>query len=192
MTRARTEPSSSERMAAIVEGLDLSVLEKQALRERWIDQVKWTSGRAIRYHWRWVWLVRVPIVVGGVLIPALITILLASGQAATVPWLFDVPVSLVRLVAFVTSLVVAIASSSEQALSFGDQWRHYRRTAELLKSVGWQFLTLSGVFRRYPSHQDAYAPFMERVEQLLGDDLEGYLGLVSSEPSDGGRHEVVA
>jgi len=191
MTTQQRTPSSSARMAALVDGLDLTPLEKQVLRERWLDQITWLGGRAQRYHFRWVWFIRVPLIVGGALVPAFVTILLASGTAATVPWLFNVDVSWVRLAAFGASLAVAIASSSEQALSVGDQWRHYRRTAELLKSTGWLFLTLAGPFRRFPTHAEAFGPFMERVEQLLSEDLEGYLGLVSHEPADAGRREVI-
>jgi hypothetical protein len=185
------QPSSSERMAALVEDLELTPLQKQVLRQRWIDQVGWTSRRANRAHNRYL-VLRVPTVVGGVLIPALITILLAAGEDKTIPWLFDMPVVWVRLLAFVTSLVVALAAASEETLNYGDHWRHYRKTAELLKSLGWQFLTLGGTFRRYPTHAEAFVPFTERVEQLLSDDLEGFLSLLTTDAAEPRRHEVIA
>ena len=60
-------------------------------------------------------------------------------------------------------------------MHFGDHWRHYRRTAELLKTLGWQYLTLSGQFKRFQSHDAAFVAFTERVEDVLNEDVEGYL-----------------
>ena len=181
---------SGERLAAMFEELELTPMQKELLRERWLTQVTWMSRQAARAHARYLW-VRIPVVVGGALIPAFITILLGSGALERVPWLFNVPVEVIKLLSFVVSLSVAILAALEDVLKYGDRWRHYRRTAELLKTLGWQYLTLSGVFRRSASHAAAFASFTERIEDVLNEDVEGYLGTMASD-LDRPRKEVVA
>lgn len=182
--------SSTERLGALLEGLELTPMQKEMLRQRWLDQVTWMGRQARRARSRYR-LVRVPVVVGGVLIPALISILLAAGDSATIPWLFDWHTFWFRVGAFVVSLVVALLAATEESFRFAEQWRHYRRTAELLKTLGWQYLSLSGTFKRYRTHADAFTSFTERVEDVLNEDVEGYLTSVSIEGGSERRHDVV-
>jgi hypothetical protein len=89
-------------------------------------------------------------------------------------------------------MLVAVFATFEETLRFGERWRHYRRTSELLKTLGWQYLMLSGAFRRYATHDAAFVPFTERVEDVLNEDVEGYLGAIAGDSADRSRHEVVA
>jgi hypothetical protein len=191
MTAApKPEPRSSERMAALIDTLEISDFRKNVLRERWLNQLGWMSRSASRARRRFM-LLRVPVAAGGVAIPALITILLAAGDETRIDWLFDTETWKVRLAAFVVSALVAIFAALEDTLRFGETWRQYRRTAELLKTLGWQYLGLSGAFRRYASHDAAFVPFTERVEDVLNEDVEGYLGAMATEREQS-RHEVIA
>jgi hypothetical protein len=178
-------------MASMLETLELTPFQKGMLRDRWLDQLAW-MGRKARETRRSYLIYRLPVVVGGVLIPALVTILLSSGDDESIGWLGGFPVDGIRFLAFAVSLLVAICAGIEELLHFGDRWRHYRRTAELLKTLGWQYLMLSGVFRRYANHGTAFAPFTERVEDVLNEDVEGYLGAMAGDGSDRARHEVIA
>jgi hypothetical protein len=185
------ERGTGQRLGALLDALDLDPARKELLRQRWLDQVVWTSRQARKAHGRYLW-VRLPVVIGGVAIPGLLTILLSAGTAQTVPWLLNVPIEGVRLITFVTSLTVAILSAVEEVLHYADRWHHYRRTSELLKTLGWQYLALSGAFRHYASHAEAYAPFAERVEDVLNEDVEGYLGAVANEQgTPRTKHEVI-
>jgi Protein of unknown function (DUF4231) len=184
------EQSSSERMRALIDTLDLPDFRKDALRQRWLNQMGWMSRQASKQRFRYL-LFRIPVVIGGVAIPALITILLTSGESPRVDWL-GVQTGAIRLIAFIISMTVAVFATVEETLKFGDRWRHYRRTAELLKTLGWQYLMLAGAFRRYPTHAAAFVPFTERVEDVLNEDVEGYLSAVSAEGRDPSRHEIVA
>jgi uncharacterized protein DUF4231 len=184
-------PSSTDRLAAIVDSLEITPFQKGLIRERWLDQVTWMGAKARRAHRDYL-LYRIPVVLGGVLVPALITILLSSGTKVTIDWLANAPVDVIRFLAFSVSLLVAACAGIEEVLKFGEQWRHYRRTTELLKTLGWQYLMLNGAFRRYATHAAAFQAFTERVEDTLNEDVEGYLGTMAGEGPDGGkRHEVV-
>ena len=183
-------PSSSEKLSGIIDALDITPFQKEVLRQRWLDQVTW-MGRQARSARRRHNLIRVPTIVGGVLVPGLISILLAAGDSPTIDWLGGIPTATIRVLAFVVSLMVAILAATEDALRYADRWRHYRRTAELLKTLGWQYLSLNGAFKRYPSHADAFGAFSERVEDALNEDVEGYLSAVSAEGGDTRRDLVV-
>ena len=58
-----------------------------------------------------------------------------------------------RIATWVVGLVVAISAAIE-FFHYGDRWRTYRRTAELLKTEGWLFLQLSG---RYSANGSTHA-----------------------------------
>lgn len=186
-------PSSSERLAAMLETLDITAFQKGLLRDRWLDQLTWMGGQSRKARRRYLTF-RIPVVVGGVFIPALITILLsAKGDAgATIGWLGGIPVDVIRFLAFTVSLTVALCAGIEEVFHFGDRWRHYRRTTELLKTLGWQYLMLSGAFRRYSSHATAFSTFTERVEDTLNEDVEGYLGAIAGDTAERKSHEIIA
>jgi hypothetical protein len=138
----------------IIEKLHLHVLQKEFLRLRWLDQVLWMEERAnnakVRYY-----ILRLTTIVGGVIIPALISFRVRPEEA--------IPIT---SVVFVVSLLVAISAALEGFLRYGEQWRHYRLKVELLKSEGWLFFQLSGRrYRDFKSHADAYPRFAHRVEK---------------------------
>jgi hypothetical protein len=139
----------------IIEMLDLKPLQKEFLRLRWLDQVLWMEERANNTKMLY-YILRLTTIVGGVIIPALVSI--------------RVPIRVpsegtITLVVFVVSLLVAISAALEGFLRYGEQWRHYRLKVELLKEEGWLFLQLSGRYHRFKIHENAYATFARRVEE---------------------------
>ena len=57
-----------------------------------------------------------------------------------------------------------MSAAVEGFFRYGERWRHYRRTAELLKTEGWQFLQLTGHYRRHIAHGSAYPLFASRID----------------------------
>jgi hypothetical protein len=192
MTAPRAQPAASaatsDRLQALLESLDVQPFRREILRQRWLDQVSW-MGRQARKARRRYMAVRLPVVLGGVAIPGLIAILLSAGGSPTT-FLPGVSTEAIRILSFFVSLGVAALAAYEDVMKYGERWRHYRRTAELLKTLGWQYLTLSGVFKRFRSHDDAFTAFTERVEDVLNQDVEGYLSAVTAEGSDK-RQDIV-
>jgi hypothetical protein len=185
--------SSNERLAAMVETLDITPFQKGLLRDRWLDQMTWMGGQSRKARRRYLSF-RIPVVVGGVFIPALVTILLSVSRdpGARIDWLGGLPVDVIRFLSFTVSLAVALCAGIEEVFHFGERWRHYRRTAELLKTLGWQYLMLSGAFRRYSSHATAFPVFTERVEDTLNEDVEGYLGAIAGDSSERKSRDIIA
>ncbi len=192
-TTPADRPSSTARLRAVLDSLDLSDFQKDLLRDRWLDQLTWMGQQSRKARRRFLTF-RIPVVVGGVFIPALVTILLSAkgDDGATIPWLGGFPVDGIRFLAFAVSLAVALCAGIEEVFHFGDRWRHYRRTTELLKTLGWQYLQLSGAFRRFATHKTAFTAFTERIEDVLNEDVEGYLGAIAGDTPDRKSHEVIA
>jgi hypothetical protein len=84
---------------------------------------------------------------------------------------------------FTLSLVVATAVSVE---GFGERWRQYRRTAELVKSHGWQSYELAGAYASYGSQGAAFGRFPTTVEGLIAEDVDAYVNRVMPEGTHDG------
>ncbi len=160
-------------LAPLIDGLDLSNLQRRSLRARWLDQVLWMDAAASRAH-RWYHTLRLVTVVGAVLIPALISLDIRDEWG-----------SLLRGATFALSLVVAICAAVEEFFHFGERWRHYRQFSEELKIEGWKFLQLTGPYRRFsPNHSAAYPRFAARVEAIIERDVEVYMTDVARDDDD--------
>jgi hypothetical protein len=151
-------------LAPVIDQLELSDLQKRCLRARWLDAVLWLEGKAKQAQ-RLYYGLRLVIIIGGVIIPALVSIDLGSDRAG----------SLVRGTTFGLSLLVAISAAVEGFFRYGERWRHYRLTVERLKIEGWQFLQLSGPYARQRSHGSAYPEFAAQVEEILRSDVQQYI-----------------
>jgi hypothetical protein len=179
---AAASPSTGLRsdatLGSLIAALPLTETQRQIIAARWLAQMEWMGDKAReaqrRYH-----VLRLTTVIGGVIVPAMVSISL--GQTTPEP--------LVRWATFVLSLLVAVSAAVEGFFHHGDRWRHYRGTAELLKSEGWQFLTGVGAYRRHEDLDARYAAFIDRVEDILRQDVEGYLTEVAATKASE-RHDV--
>jgi hypothetical protein len=157
-------------LGAIIDRLELSELQKRCLRARWLHAVAWVEGKAKQAQRRY-YALRLVIIIGGVIIPALVSLDLGSDRAA----------DLVRGATFGLSLLVAISAATDGFFRFGERWRHYRLIVERLKVEGWQFFQLSGPYAHQPSHAAAHPEFAARVEEVIKSDVERYIADVVRE-----------
>ena len=181
MTPTGRAATNAEKLEHVIDGLNMKPEKKEWMKDRWLDQVRWFDQSAARANLRHSTL-RIVAIAGGVLVPGLVTI--ASGSSDR----FISPKTAGGL-AFGTSLLVAIAVGLDSFFHFGERWRHFRRTAELLKTEGWLFIEGGG---RYTAHQrlhdfhDRFFPFFAtKVEELIRRDVEVYLTrIVQEQPED--------
>jgi hypothetical protein len=158
----------------LVDELDLDPQRKRLLRSRWLDQVAWLEGKAGRSRNRY-YALRLTTLVGALLVPALATLDPADGTAKNV----------VRVATWIVGLVVATSAAIEGFFHYGDRWRTYRRTAELLKTEGWLYLQLSGRYSANgATHADVYPVFALRVEELIQADVDNYLTKVTADDAE--------
>lgn len=181
---------------------DLSPQQQDFLRLRWLDQVLWMEGKAGKEQKRYYWL-RLITIIGGVLVPAFISLgtfvpTIRTDDAQTVRAeniqtnseqgvsenIVEFIIVWSPLLSFVLSQAVAITAAIEQFYKSGERWRNYRRSAELLKSQGWQFFQLSGTYSAYADetgqgHRKAFPDFAGRIEEIIYSDVEGYISQIA-------------
>jgi hypothetical protein len=164
------EDSLRESFGSLIDRLRLEDTDKAYLSGRWLDQVLWMERKAESTKKKYYSL-RLITIIGGVSVPALVSLNLSGRAEAFVGWL-----------TFAISLMVAVSAAVEEFFHYGERWRHYRRTVEELKSAGWEFFQLAGRYRRYRDDPaGAYPLFAARVEQLLRQDVEAYISEVVHE-----------
>ena len=156
-----------EEICSLIEQIDLSDLQQQFMKSRWLSQVLWLENRAQQNRNRY-YLLRLITIIGGVIVPALVSLNINSDNVqAAIGW-----------IAFGLSQAVAISAAVEEFFHYGERYRHYRNTAEAMKIEGWQFFQLSGPYSNSQSHTEVYSDFAQRVESIMQRDVEGYLSKV--------------
>jgi hypothetical protein len=170
-----------KQLVDLIDRCELDPHQKMYMRRRWLDQVLWFERRA-ETNQRRFYLLRIMAIVGGVVVPALVSLNLTRKDIESdVVW-----------TTFAISLVVGIAIAIDGFFDFGGRWREYRRTSELLKASGWEFFELAGPFANYSSNRAAFGSFVVVVEGLISHDVAVYLaklmgGQVGTPPSQGGE-----
>jgi hypothetical protein len=166
MAEARKEKDSDRtkrKFEKVIAALELNDLQRQFVLDRWLDQLLWFEDKA-HLNQRRYYTLRLVTIVGGVIVPALVSISVGDRDVKeALAW-----------TAFGLSLVVAIAAALDGFFRHGERWRSFRRVAELLKAHGWQFFELSGPYRA-PSHARAFPAFAAQVEAVIQEDLKAFI-----------------
>jgi uncharacterized protein DUF4231 len=154
----------------LLDEFDLDERQRRFVRSRWLEQTAWFEAKAKQAQRRY-YVLRLVAIVGGLIVPALVSLNIHQDSvASTIAW-----------TTFALSLVVGIAVAVDGFFNYGGRWRQYRRTAELLKGHGWQYFELIGVYSGYPTHRAAFPRFAAAVEALIAEDVEAYLSKVMRE-----------
>ncbi|NET61550.1 MAG: DUF4231 domain-containing protein [Symploca sp. SIO2E6] len=162
-----------QKFIELIDQLELPEINKQFMKSRWLDQLLWLESRSGGAK-RWSTRLRLATIVGGVLIPALVSLNFNDNQLGeTIGW-----------VTFGLSQVVAISAAVEEYFHFSDKSTQYRQTAECLKSEAWQFFQLSGIYQKYPNHLKAYPNFAVRVEQFIQKDVQTFVEIAKEQEKE--------
>ncbi|MCU0547775.1 MAG: DUF4231 domain-containing protein [Leptolyngbya sp. Prado105] len=149
----------------MIDRLEIDQSGKDYLKLRWLEQVLWMEGRSNRMRDRHQSSRRLTIILSAVL--PLIVLLNFNEDRIIERYIKVATVSI--------SSMIAIGTALEEFNQYGKRWYSYRRSAELLKTQGWQFLQLSGVYRTYDDHRKAFPIFSEQVESIIQRDVEVYV-----------------
>jgi hypothetical protein len=150
----------------LIDHLQLDDLQKSYLKSRWLDQVLWIENRAA--HMRdWYRRLRSGSIIASAAVPLLLMFVSFNKDEKIN--------NFVKITTAAISASVTVAVAIEELNQFGDKWYRYRRSAELLKSQGWQFIERSGSYRKYNSHQEAFTDFAEQVEMIIQRDVDVYV-----------------
>jgi hypothetical protein len=169
-----------EHLKALMSGIKLSDPKmNEYVNARWLKYVEWWDFRSRKAKACYEWL-RVLIVAGGALIPALVG-LRELEQLQSVAWLF-------AIASIIASLVVAICTGLESVFRCGEIWREKRMAAELIKSEGFSFLQLTGPYAQYKTHHEGFRLFAQNVEDLIRHEIKDYV--VATNPQSALRAEA--
>ena len=163
-----------QQMCDLIDQTDLSDLQKHFMKSRWLDQLLWLEGRATKAQ-NWYYRLRLLTIVGGVIVPALVGVNMTDSQNLR---------DILGWMAFGISQVVAVSAAVEEFFQYGNRYRQYRSTAEMMKMEGWEFLQLSGPYENANSHTEIYTTFASRVEALIQQDVEGYISKIAKPKQD--------
>jgi hypothetical protein len=164
-----------ENFFQIIDSLAIQPGEKKYLRFRWLDQLLWMEARATQAR-NWYRRLRLTAIILGVIVPILVTFNVNKEPKVELGPLGTLEVAqTLKAITIVLSGAIAVSVSLEEFFQFGDRWYSHRRSAELLKTQGWQFFQLSGSYRPYKSHAEAFAAFSEQIETIIQRDVEVYL-----------------
>lgn len=152
-------------LGGIIDRLEISDLRKEFLKNRWMDQVLWLEGRATKERNRHYFL-RMVTIIGGVIVPVMVGFRNPDNKRLE---------NIITWVALGLSQTVAISAAVEEFFAHGEKYRNYRNTAEGMKIEGWQYFQLTGPYRHYASHEDAYATFADQVEYYIKQDVQGFI-----------------
>jgi len=169
-TTADGDGIQRDRELAVLAQLELDQRQKHFVDFRYLGQLRWLEGKA-RGSQRNYYRLRTFAIVGGLVVPALVSLNIKDGDAREP----------IQYATVVVSLLVAVAIAIENFYRYGNRWRHYRLTAELLRSEGWQFYELTGPYSGFSAHGEAFAAFSGKVEQLLSADVDTYVNRVVRE-----------
>lgn len=162
-----------QEMYFLIDKIELSDLQQQFMKSRWLSQMLWLENKAQQNRNRYYFL-RLLTIIGGIIVPALVSININANDVREI----------IGWIAFGLSQVVAISAAVEEFFHYGERYRHYRHTAELMNTEGWQFFQLSGPYRHSVSHTEVYADFAERVENIMQQDVKGYLSEVIKDKTE--------
>ncbi len=157
-------------LGSLIDTLQIADLQKHFLRSRWLDQVLWMEGKTTSAQRRY-YVLRLVAIIGGVIVPALVSLKISDrGFSDFIHW-----------TTFGVSLIVAISIAVEEFFHYGERWRHYRTTAECLKIEGWQFFQLAGPYQQFESHSQAYSNFAAQVEKICRQEVDIFVTEVAQE-----------
>jgi hypothetical protein len=140
------------------------------LRSRYLEYLRWLEDGSA-FNLILYYSLRIPAMVIAAIVPALVALN---------------PGSVGRAITIVLGVVVAAATSVEHFLNSGHRWRHYRGTAELMKSEAWLYLDLAGSYARYRTLADAFPSFVERAEALMRTEVREYVDTIVAERQTSG------
>jgi hypothetical protein len=177
MFKKKSSTSSSDRfkkdMSEIIDQLDLTDFQKKSMKSRWLDQLSWLSSKA-KQSQKWYYRLRLTTIIGGVVIPALVSLNITDGKAREYMIWFT----------FGVSQMVAISAAIDEFFHYGDLRIQYRKTAESLKAEGWQFFQLTGPYQTITSHKQAYVQFSGRVEGIIQSDVQGFTEMLKQKQEE--------
>lgn len=164
-----------------IDSLNISDQRKQFLKDRWLDQLLYQEGKASKEQTRFVRSM-VFRTVGGAIATMLMGVSSSTAGNTIKGFVWT---------AFVLNGSVNIVGGVSDFMKFGEKHVKARVAAERLKSSGWQYFQLCGVYKQFVDHSDAYKAFARETELLIQQDLEGFIAQAEEKSEKGEEKSAI-
>lgn len=170
-----------EDLGALIESKDLSLshLQKGYIRSRWLQQIlrlEYESQRTLKKYQ----VLRLGTALGCLVILMFVSLDFEAQRLGS--W-----ANVVRYTTILCTLLVSGCVVVEHLFNYGQRWRETEQDLERLQTEGWRFLQLSGHYRYYDNHGEAFPAFVNQVEELSQREVEVYSSRVLHERRKGGE-----
>jgi len=173
----KKEPAIETRYKELINRLSLTEIQKDILIITWLNYLLLMSAKAkrgiISYN-----ICQLLIVFLSLVIPVLegmqLTPIAVGGTGS-------------KGLTYVTvlSLIIAICTALNRQLGFDSKWRHYRRSTEMMRNEGDDFLGLSGNYKSFTTHEEAIQTFISNVTLFKRQEVGSYLDGKNNSTEDG-------
>jgi hypothetical protein len=100
---------------------------------------------------------------------------------AIVPVLVNLPYNklIVQIITTFVSLIIVVLISLESVFHFGDQWKNYRSTEQLLAKKYFNFVSGEGPYRQQDSNE-VFLNLVDRVENAISSENASTLNVMTT------------
>jgi len=117
---------------------------------------------------------------------ALAILVIVAGTAVTVVQIFR-DEAWVPIATAVLGAVVVLAKGLERIGRYGETWMAYRKASEAMQHQYRLYVNNAGDFASEASEEEAYRTFVERVEQVIGEEVSQFWQAQARTQSKGGE-----
>ncbi len=147
----------------IINGLNIDAAEKSILEYSWLDFFLMADSKA-GIGWFRNNVAQVLVIVLSLFIPVI-------EKSRLNAELCDTGITVIS----VFGLMIGILSALNRLLDYQGKWSHYRKIAEAMRNEGDDFFALSGGYKEYTSHKEAFKAFMTVITAFKRKEVNNYV-----------------
>jgi hypothetical protein len=147
----------------IIDGLELDNTKKAVLKSTWLDYLLLMDISANK-GWFLNNYSQIAVIIFSLLIPIIEKSKLNLN-------IFQWDLSIVS----VLGLTVAALATLNRQLGFAEKWNHFRMTAETMRNEGDDFFALTGNYKTFNTHEEAFKTFVSAVTSFKRQEVSTYL-----------------
>lgn len=156
---------------AMIENEELQEGDKLLLKTIWLKYLKYLDQLAIKdsifFH-----SLQLIVIIAGVLIPVIEQSKLN----------YELGMSSITIIS-ILGLTVAIATALNRHFKFEERWKHYRKSAEIIRSEGEDFFARTGNYKNADSSSEAFKDFVELITNVKRQETNTFITRVRKKDS---------
>lgn len=149
--KTKTKTSPKDKYTQRIDALTLNPEQKELVKMIWLDYFL-ILEKAAKTGWLGNNFSQIVVILFGLLIPVI------NGLSTQFDWVFAGSVTISIL-----SVIIALISAVSKQIGLNNRWHHYRYHAEMIRNEGEDFFALSGAYKAFETHEEAFRDFCTNV-----------------------------